>query len=1056
MEVPVLREFIDDWFLRDFGEVADQYLPPSRLRDEEGVVSTVRPTVIIGLGGSGVKAVTRLKWRIQQFYRGPGFENERKSFAFLVMDTLSYDRIRDEDPKAAPFIYRVISRDDYIYLGGFNPGQYLQEQLSLSQDLQSWWDKRYRPPQVVIEDGAKRVRQLGRLALYRNKEEVRTSIRNALNDVVTIHASLVEEGKVRGLEEGREGNVYFYIFSGTCGGTGSGMVLDVVYMCYALAVEQGKIPIIRLVLFMPSLFIEEARKKPRGESLARAYEANAYAFFKELQHLVEAGDTIINWRLDARERQGMDPRPYPGWKPDRIYLIDREIAGRMIGVGEFDQLYTLAADYIFQTIVAPIGSNLEGTRATNIDDALNSRSCGRPNAFSSAGVSYIVYPSKTIARSLSSRLLKETLDYLGRTSLSDEEKKEIPGKAQDLYSSLGDFLISSKIDERLIDGIEKFTKAVPDGDRILQEKEQRKISACDLLREVEEIGETQEILGKINVDSNFENFRDDALREVRRKLKEEVQKLTPHGFEMIKGVLSHLRSRVEGARSENIPASPSGAERDAKEAIEEVSKLEGKWLVWKKEKKIEGKVKLVAEKVREETDLTIRGYAVEKRNAYLTEVIQLIDELLDRVKRVQGILASLKDEMDIRWRNTALEYDEITVSITTQFVPFALTPEELEKLYKGSGVKVEEFAEALMDSRNEKLMEAFWNLGSTQESELMNAFKTFLKEAFHKCVERIGNPWLSKKVTDVILDNWRGRSSTFRDTYGQNLLMLADPSWNLDLTRIPQAQLRITPSDPVCAYIEDGFPRTDYLPRDLQGDPFPGDPRMIVTLRSEHAAPLFAMRGIMIYREVYRQWLERFQEMGESPPHIDKNWNNESVLEDLERVVTVGTEEQEAFTQGLFADWLVQVKKEERLLDIFAEENPTGPVFVRGALGDYYYVVYEERSGKLYKRSEASLGTRTRHEAAQRMNDNAKNAVKSFMDKVDDLFSSDELRSFLDEYLAYLKNRYPDLSMLIPLGASDREEEIRKMSDERQRSLYKQLLQEVEILMDFKKELEGV
>jgi hypothetical protein len=231
---------------------------------------------------------------------------------------------------------------------------------------------------------------------------------------------------------------------------------------------------------------------------------------------------------------------------------------------------------------------------------------------------------------------------------------------------------------------------------------------------------------------------------------------------------------------------------------------------------------------------------------------------------------------------------------------------------------------------------------------------------------------------------------------------------------------------------------------------------MIVTLRSEHAAPLFAMRGIMIYREVYRQWLERFQEMGESPPHIDKNWNNESVLEDLERVVTVGTEEQEAFTQGLFADWLVQVKKEERLLDIFAEENPTGPVFVRGALGDYYYVVYEERSGKLYKRSEASLGTRTRHEAAQRMNDNAKNAVKSFMDKVDDLFSSDELRSFLDEYLAYLKNRYPDLSMLIPLGASDREEEIRKMSDERQRSLYKQLLQEVEILMDFKKELEGV
>jgi methyl-accepting chemotaxis protein len=1050
MELTDLRKIVDEWFLKDFGEVADQHLPPSQLRDEKGVVSTVRPTVVIGLGGSGVKAVTRLKWRIQQFYRGPGFENERRSIAFLVMDTLSYDHIRDEDPKAAPFIYRAISKDDYIYLGGFNPGQYLQEQLSLSQDLQNWWDTRYNPPQVVIEDGAKRVRQLGRLALYRNKERVRTSIRNALNDVVTIHASLVNEGKVRGLEEGKEENVYFYIFSGTCGGTGSGIVLDVVYMCYALAAEMGRIPIIRLVLFMPSLFIEEARKKPRGESLARAYEANAYAFFKELQYLVEAGNTIINWRLDARERQGMDPLPYPGWKPNRIYLIDREIAGKMIGVGEFDQLYTLAADYIFQAIVTPIGFNLEGAQATNIDDALDSRSCGRPNAFSSAGISYIVYPSKTIARSLSSRLLKETLDYLGRT-FSDEEKKKIPEKAQDIYSSLEEFLNPYRIDERLISGIERFVNAIPDGDSLIREKEQRKTSAYDLLRKTEEIGENQEIEGKRNVDSNFENFKDDALREVRRKLKEEVQRLIPYGFEMVKGVLSYLRNRVREARSENIPDSPSQAERDAKEAIEDVSKLEGKWLVWKKEKKIERKVKLVAEKVREETDLTIRGYAAEKRNAYLIEIIQLIDEFLDRVRQIQGVLVSLRDEMDIHWRNTTPEYDEATVSITTQLVPFALTPEKLETLYKESAVKVEEFAKVLMDSQNDKLMEAFWNLGSAQESK--DAFETFLKEAFRKCIEQIGNPWLSKKVTDVILNNWGGQSDIFRNTYGQNLLMLSDPSWNLDLTRIPQAEQRVTPSNPVCAYVEDGFPRSDYLPQGLQGDPFPGDPRMIVVLRSEHAAPLFAVRGIMLYREVYRQWLMRFQEIGQPPPHINKDWNTVDALEDLERVVAVGREELEAFAHGLFADWLVQGKKEGRLLRIFAEKTPTGPIF-RGTRGDYYYVIYEERNGKLYKGRRVSLNARTRYEAAQAIDENAKKAIRFFMDKISDLFSPDELCAFLDEYLDYLKERHRDLQRLILLGEEEREEEIKNMSNENQRRLYKQLLQEVEILKNFREELE--
>jgi hypothetical protein len=1053
MEAHVLKEFIGERFAEVFGGVVEPYLPRSQFRDEEGVVTTVKPTVIIGLGGSGTKAVARLKWRLQEFYRGPELESERRSIAFLLMDTLSYDNLRKEDPDAARFIYRVVSRDDYVYLGGFNPGQYLQAQRPLSRDLQIWWDERYAPPQVVIEEGAKRVRQLGRLALYRNKEVVRTSIRNAINSVVTIHASLVEQGRVKGLGP-EAGNVYFYIFSGTCGGTGSGLVLDVAYLCYTLAVEQGRTPVIRLVLFMPRLFIEAARRRPGGEWLARAYEANAYAFFKELQHLVEAGEAIYRWRLDAREREGMDQPPYPGWRPNRIYLIDTEIAGKEIG--EFGQLYTLAADYIFHAMVTPVGFVLEGARGTNIDEALGSRSGGRPNAFSSVGISYIVYPSKTITRSLSCRLLKETLDHLGRAPLTEEEKRSIPAKAQDLYSSLGDFLNPSRVDEKLLVGVENFVRAVPDGDQLLQRMEREGVKASELLRRAEDIGEEQEIMGKGRVDQNWEAFKDEALQEVRRRLREAVQGLIPQGFEVVKGVLSHLREQVEAEKAAHRPESPFKAEREAKEVIQRVEALERKWFVWRRRRKIEEGVRQAARKIREETDLTIRGYAAERRVSYLSEAVAVIEEVLERVRRAQGILASLRDEMEDRWRDPTLEYDETTVSVTTQFVPVAPSPEAFEGLYREAGVDVKAFAEELMVSPS--LKGAIWDLGSTREDEVRGALETFFRGALGGCVERVGRRWLEKRVTDVIQEKWGGDPGRFRETYGQNLLHLADPCWALDPHVIPQGERRVTASDPACAYPKEGFPRDAYLPRDLQGEPFPGDPRMMVVLRSEHAAPLFAVRGVLIHREVYRNWLRRFQEWGEAPPHISRDWNrSEDALEDLERQVAVGTEEQEALAQGLFADWLVREKREPRLRAILAGKDPTGPVYVRGARGSYFYVVYERRpDGKLHKVGEVSLRTTKRYEAARAMDANAKKAVEFFMNAVDDVFSPADLRTLLDEYLDYLsKEKYKELSGLIPLGERDREARLRDMPDERQRALYRQLLQEWEILMRFKAELEG-
>lgn len=1055
MEASLLKQFVRDHFAKIYTDIAEPYLPRSDFQDERGATTTVKPTVIIGLGGSGTKSVARLKWRIQEFYRGEQFEGERKSLAFLTMDTLAYDNLQTDDPDAARFIYPVISRDDYIYLGGFNPGRYLQTQKQLSPDLQKWWDDRYAPPQSDIVDGAKRVRELGRLALYRNKDLVRTSIRNAANRVVEIHAGLVNQGKVKGLGQ-EAANIYFYIYSGTCGGTGSGSVLDVLYQCYTVAAALGKTPVIRLMLFMPRLFVESARRKPNGEWFARAYEANAYAFFKELQHLVSAGESIYDWRFDAKEMEGQDFRPYPRWKPERVYLIDTEIAGKEIGVNEFNQIYTLAADYSFQLLVSPVGANLESSQATNIDQALDSFSAGRPNAFSSAGISYIVFPSKTIARCLSSRLLKDALYYFTRVPLSDAEKKAVPQQAEEIYLSLGDQLNPLRVDETLLSGADLFVKAVPDGSQLIRRMEQENIKASELLQRAEDIGEEQELIGKSRVDQNFDDFKHDALRELGKQLEEIAKAKLAQGIEMIKATLSELKSRVEEARSTALPAPSHQAERQAKEAIERVRQLEQRFWVWKKKSKIEDEVNLASRKLREETDLTIRAHAAERRQVYLNEALTVLASALAQAERVQSTGVALGNEMDERSKDCTIEFDETSVSITTQYIPVAPTTRgALEKLYDLTTTDVKGFTESML--AEPALKESLWKLGAPADDQVKEALDGFVRQAFGASIERIGRPWLKQKVTDRIVEDWKDNPDSFQQSQGQNLLNLADPSWALTQDDIPQKERRVTSVNAVCAYPKDNFPKDRYLPQDLRGDAFPGDPRMMIVLQSQHAAPLFAVRGIMMYREVYRRWLRDFQGAGEAPPHISREWNREDALEDIAPKKAIGTEEQEAFAQGLFTDWLVREKKEPNLLAVIAGNEPAGPLYIKGTRGNYFYRSYEQRpDGKLYVRGEVDLKSRVRNEAAQAMDSAANSAVESFVTKVEDILSAAALRPLVGEYLDFLRTSFANLPELILVSERERDDKIRNMPDDRQRSLYRQLVKEFEIIEQFRAELEGV
>ncbi len=1019
-------------------EVSEAYLPPAWTEEQEKAFGTVRPTLLIGVGGSGTKSVARLKRKIEKFYKGEQFEEHRKVIRFRVIDTLAYEKLLREDPVTC----EVISRDEYCYIGGFNPGQYLTSQLQLDGNLANWWDDSWTPPaDTVIDTGAKRVRQLGKLALHHIYSEVERKIGEDINNTVRLYRNLVQRGATRMPGDQTALTIQVYIFSGSCGGTGSGILFDIVYLTLEKIRELQYNPNIRLVIFMPHIFVQLAKQMRGGEWLAEAYEANGYAFFKELQHLITNPRDFFAKLTGGRVSERILPER---WKPNRIYLIDTEIAGREIG--EPEELYTLAADYFFHYLTTPLGQQVESATA-NIDERLNSFDRDRPQAFSSPGISYLVYPSKTFGRCLTARLLKEALDVILKPSLSSDEIKSAERRANEFVTQNQDWLSADNIDRKLLERTSTFLSAIPDASQILREGGNK---PSETMKRAEDNREAQKTLGKQQIDNDFANLKEKGIKNIGDRLCSEICKLGETSVEFSKQFLANLKEQIEKEK-EIKTSSPRKVEDEARNAVEEVRRLENKWLVWKKNAKIEKNVKLFAEKIRESVKLEFALYAAKNRSQYLEEVKNLIDKVSQHLQQIEFTLRTIRDTMNSEKDSFDVYFDESSVTITTQFIPGPPDRATIEKLYQGAKIDVERKAREIFST--DEIRHLLWQLGFSEEKELGSAINTFIRS-----ISELGiTPFVSilqKKITSVINENFRDRED-FKEKYGHNLHQLADPCWAYSLEELTKGKETFISTLPSLACSTD-FPVEEYLPRDLHRTPLPGDPRMVIVLRSDHALPLFAVRGIRIYQDKYSNWLSTFRDRKEAPPHIVKAWNERGALEELSPPPPLPPASKEAFAFGLFLDWLVREKKHENVLKILKAKEGwehTGPIYERRT---YYYFIQYEQEDEYHLRRQGKEGIalgKGRNLAASAVNDDIKNGVEVFKKMAHKNIPDKEFAPLIRDYIDYLIEKH-GLSELISLSPGRQEERLKELNED-QRNFKKQLLDEIQILKEYKKDLEG-
>ncbi|GEM_PF-3972914 len=339
------------------------------LRDKSKAIQ-IRPTLVVGLGGTGFEVVCRLKQKIRALY------GEYVPIRFLVLDT---------DP---PDLQKsILEAHEYVNISGFDAAPILKN-LDQFPAIKKWWPENLKVGNVFR--GAKQKRPIGRLALYyKYADEVRGKLERQVSALFQMvnhadEAKLLESG-VRILP----GVGTAYVVSSLCGGTGSGTFIDVGFALREVMERTGGERALRVsgVFTLPEGYLQEVQQDFQKQRI----QANAYASMKELDNYLNPSqvETLVMQFSSS----------LPSWKPvrapfDEVSLLDvlNRNHERLRSIAD---LYEMIAAKLFLEIAI---SKAKESGDDNVEDTLGQQVRGKQRAYGSFAVGALIFPGRDIVR----------------------------------------------------------------------------------------------------------------------------------------------------------------------------------------------------------------------------------------------------------------------------------------------------------------------------------------------------------------------------------------------------------------------------------------------------------------------------------------------------------------------------------------------------------------------------------------------------------------------------------------------------------------------------------
>lgn len=303
----------------------------------------LRPTLFIGVGGTGMEVLMRVRRRIlNTLWGGVGARTRVESltdfpvaqFIQFDLDTgavidsgraqaedLQYELVKfsDEDKIVESFDMDKYSRDD----DALEKYPHIKEWLSLTP-------KKIRELGIDPAKGAGQIRAVSRLYFFDKYAKVRDKIRLKLK---TLKAGLSHERQLNQLGLKMESSKFRIVVIGSvAGGTGSGAFLDMGLLARWLAKTEVGHADVELMLFLPTGYA--------GANKDRT-EANGYAALMELESAMLGNKGYVG-RWDTYDQPELPREPY-----NEVYLIDSGNLAQQ-HTKDVKDVYHMVADALFE------------------------------------------------------------------------------------------------------------------------------------------------------------------------------------------------------------------------------------------------------------------------------------------------------------------------------------------------------------------------------------------------------------------------------------------------------------------------------------------------------------------------------------------------------------------------------------------------------------------------------------------------------------------------------------------------------------------------------------
>ena len=857
----------------------------------------VSAAVVIGLGGSGIQCVSRIRSAVMADRID---QHARDAIAFLGIDAV------DDKGQKPPLPAGVDLGSDYINLQGFNPAAYLKGQKPNDPFLQSWWDDRYKVPNGPMNDGLKRERMLGRLCFHKDAATIRTRIGQAMTRAAAVRSEYVAEG-----DPGNVGSeIPVYLVSSCAGGTGSSGFLEVVLAIHAAAKALALTPKIRAFVLLPGVFAKEVLQQQMGEAAAQAQRANAYGFFKELDHFLVKSNELPTM-MGMREIEIED-----GELIHQVYLFDSNLGSSGI-LAKVTDIYEIVSESIYQFLFSEMGRALIGVDGVNVERILTELDAfKKPRRYCSLGLGRIVFPGDTFRN----HLIMWWCDWMARqgflrsptttelTSLRDSER------VTRLVDSI-DMLLGRASSGQFDDAVRSFLDRGREAPRGLEARH-------DTAYAEEVFAELQKDASVVSaaVRRELEAMRPRLVNELEDLIENSVftdGASVPIACEIVKHVEKAARERLSHATDDlnaQIAMKDSSFKR-VEERLENLAEATSRnvlekavaWVaaVFSDETlTIPESAELVGNAIKDWTQAVHGSELAQARHDFLLKACRRVEQLRLEMERAHERLVALAGVAKTHWERDDLLGKDAGPEATTSLVPKDSQPEvEWSALSKStrraiaeehagrlSGDLMREFIDRWIA---ESLTRGFFDFGSDDRAAAMRAESTLLASLERDAVQfglgaldGDGEP-VSRLPVDL-LDAARqlGEEKRLHTAVDGLELLSRNVCWSWE-----PGNFHLPPGD--------NERRADLLPRvttgvaahtsmaELVNAAFPEasraqfpDPERVIALSCEWAVPVHCLPVVASWRtdyELFAARRKRQREQGESiepPNHVDKRFED--------------------------------------------------------------------------------------------------------------------------------------------------------------------------------------